>query len=73
VLTLNHHDQCRTQELLGALGHRATAVEHNLETASSLLTDLVEDDRVGEAGETGDVILMSGLLGRQRPVENGLL
>jgi hypothetical protein len=63
----------RTQELLCALGHRATAVEHNLETASGLLTDLVEDDRVGQAGETGDVVLVSGLLGGKRPVENCLL
>lgn len=73
AVTLNHNDQCCAQELLGALRDSTATAKQDLQVTTSLCTNSVENDSIGDSSQEWDRVVVGGLLGLEGKVENGLL
>ncbi len=63
-------DESGAKEFLSRLANSPTTVEHDLESATSLLSNLIEDDGIGQAGDERDVVILRGLFGSDGEVED---
>lgn len=72
-LTLNHGNKGSTDKLLGGLGNGSTTIEDDSQSPSSLLSDLIEDDGIGQSRDERQMVVLRRDLGVESKVEHLLL
>lgn len=70
MLTLNHINDSSLQEPLSRRRNPSTTIKDISQPSTSLHLDLLEDDRIRQSSNEGDMIALSSLLGRDGKVED---